>query len=186
MAQADLNTDNLANRLSVEETADVLRDIIRNDIAYYEETLALKSYSEEYQFDPERFKKQPVCGVGYDNCCVAANGDVYPCAGWQDFVLGNVYKQSLQDIWENSERVKMLRKVTQASFPECLECEASDYCNRCLVRNYNESGGDMFAVNHHFCKIAFLNKQLVEEEFGQQFERKERILEQKLRRKKEC
>ena len=35
-------------------------------------------------------------------------------------------------------------------------------------------------------KIAFLNKQLVEEEFGQQFERKERILEQKLRRKKEC
>jgi hypothetical protein len=44
----------------------------------------------------------------------------------------------------------------------------------------------MFAVNRHLCKIAFLNEQLVEEEFGQQFERKERILEQKLRRKKEC
>lgn len=36
-------------------------------------------------------------------------------------------------------------------------------CARCLVRNYNESGGDMFAVNHHFCEVAFLNKKIVEE-----------------------
>ena len=34
---------------------------------------------------------------------------------------------------------------------------------RCLVRNYNESGGDMFIINEHFCKVAFLNKRLIEE-----------------------
>ena len=33
----------------------------------------------------------------------------------------------------------------------------------CLVRNYNESNGDMFKVNKHFCDVAFLNKRLVEE-----------------------
>jgi radical SAM protein with 4Fe4S-binding SPASM domain len=163
MARADLDTENLANRLSLEETEELLRDIIENDIQYREDTLKQSSISDEIAFDIERFKKQPVCGVGYDNCCITANGDVYPCAGWQDYVLGNVYKQSLQEIWENSERVKELRKITQASFPQCIECEARDYCARCLVRNYNESNGDMFAINHHFCDVAFLNKRLVEE-----------------------
>lgn len=163
MARSDLDTDNLANRLSLEETEELLRDIILHDTQYRDETLEQLPVTDEIKFDLERFKLQPVCGVGYDNCCITANGDVYPCAGWQDYVLGNVYKQSLQEIWENSERVKELRKITQASFPQCLECDARDYCARCLVRNYNESGGDMFAINHHFCDVARLNKRLVEE-----------------------
>ncbi len=163
MARSDLDTENLANRLSLDETEELLRDIIEHDTQYRDETLEQLPISDEIKFNLERFKKQPVCGVGYDNCCITANGDVYPCAGWQDYVLGNVYKQSLQEIWENSERVKQLREVTQASFPQCLECDARDYCARCLVRNYNESGGDMFAINHHFCDVARLNKRLVEE-----------------------
>lgn len=163
MAQADLDTQNLANRLSLEETEKVIRDIIEYDVDYRDLTLHQKAMSDEVTFDLERFKKQPLCGVGYDNCCVTANGDIYPCAGWQSYVLGNVYKQSLKDIWEKSERIKELRKTTQASFPQCIECEALDYCKRCLVRNYNESNGDMFAVPKHFCDIAFLTKRLVEE-----------------------
>ena len=179
MARADLSTDNLANRLSLEETADIIRKIVKEDIKYQKEILTRISPSEEYEFDPERYKKQQVCGVGYDNCCITANGDVYPCAGWQSYVLGNIHKQSLQEIWETSERVKALRKITQADFPQCLECEARNYCMRCLVRNYNESNGDMFAVNHHFCDVAFLTKKIVEEEFGSEYERRERILTSK-------
>lgn len=163
MAQADLDTANLANRISIEETEELLRDIIEHDQQYKDETLKQRPISEEMKFNLERYKQQPVCGVGYDNCCITANGDVYPCAGWQDMVLGNVYKQPLREIWENSAKIKELRKITQASFPQCLECEARDYCARCLVRNYNESGGDMMKVNEHFCKVAFLNKRLVEE-----------------------
>lgn len=163
MARSDLDTENLANRLSLDETEELLRDLIEHDTHYKEETLKQIPPSELIKNDIERFIKQPVCGVGYDNCCITANGDIYPCAGWQDYVLGNVYKQSLKEIWENSERVKNLRQITQASFPQCIDCEAKDYCARCLVRNYNESGGDMFAINHHFCDVAFLNKRLVEE-----------------------
>jgi radical SAM protein with 4Fe4S-binding SPASM domain len=163
MARADLDTDNLANRLSLDETEKVIRDIIEADVDYRKDTLHQLPNSAHFEFDLERYKKQPVCGVGYDNCCITANGDVYPCAGWQDYVIGNVYKQSLKEIWENSDRVKQLRKITQSSFPECLECEAHDYCSRCLVRNYNENNGDMFALSKHFCDVAFLNKKLVEE-----------------------
>lgn len=163
MARADLDTENLANRLSLEETEVLIRNILEHDNSYREDVLEQLPISDEIAFNLERFKKQRVCGVGYDNCCITANGDVYPCAGWQDYVLGNVYNQTLLDIWENSERVKELRKITQASFPQCIECDARDYCARCLVRNYNESGGDMFKINQHFCDVAFLTKKLVEE-----------------------
>lgn len=163
MAQSDFNKNNLANRISIEETEELLREIIEYDMNYKRILNEQPPVSDFIAFDLERYKKQPVCGVGNDNCCITANGDVYPCAGWQSFVLGNVYKQSLKDIWENSERVKEIRKITQASFPQCIECEARDYCARCLVRNFNESNGDMFKINEHFCKVAFLTKRLVEE-----------------------
>ena len=166
MARADLSTDNLANRMSIEETEAFLRELIDKDSDYKKDTLSQPPVSDYIAFDLERFKKQPVCGVGYDNCCITANGDVYPCAGWQSYVLGNVYKQSLAEIWESSEKIKNLRKITQASFPECLECEARDYCAMCLVRNFNESGGDMMKINKHFCDVAFLTKRLVEEYYS--------------------
>lgn len=166
MAQADLDTSNLANRLSLEETEKVLRDIIEYDHKYTTDINKMRPVVSEMQLDRERYMAQPVCGVGYDNCCITANGDVYPCAGWQDYVLGNVYKQSLKQIWEDSERVKELRKITEASFPQCVDCEARQFCARCLVRNYNESDGDMFKINQHFCDVAFLNKRLFEEKYG--------------------
>lgn len=163
MARSDLDTKNLDNRLSLVETEQILRTIIEKDIDYRESTLQQLPISDRIQFDLEKYLAEPVCGVGYDNCCIAANGDVYPCAGWQGFVLGNVYENSLREIWNNSDRVKFLRTITHSSFPQCVVCEARDYCAACLVRNFNESGGDMFAVNPHFCDVAFLTKRLVEE-----------------------
>lgn len=164
MARSNLDTDNLANRLSLDETSKVIRDIIKYDIDYRNDTLKQKPITDERDFDIEKYKNKPICSVGYDNCCITANGDVYPCAGWQGYILGNVYKQTLSGIWENSEKVKKLRKITEASFPECLMCEARQYCARCLVRNYNESNGNMFKINKHFCDVAFMNKKIVEEE----------------------
>lgn len=170
MAEANFDTSNLANRISIEETEELLRDIMEFDPTYKQMIVNKRPISEEIKFDIERYKKQRICGVGYDNCCITANGDVYPCAGWQSMVLGNVYKQSLLDIWENSE-VKELRKITQADFPQCVECEARDFCARCLVRNYNESGGDMMKINKHFCDVAFLTKRLAHEYFAKELKK---------------
>lgn len=163
MAQADLDTQNLANRISIQETEELLRELIEYDIDYRESTLKQRPVTEQIKDDLERFKKQPLCGAGINDCCITENGDVYPCAGWQSMIIGNVYKQSLLEIWENSEKLKLIRSVTNADFPKCLDCEARDYCSTCLVRNYNESGGDMFELPKHFCDVAFLNKRLVEE-----------------------
>lgn len=160
MAQADLDTSNLSNRLSLGETEKVIRKIMTFDKDYKNITLEQDPYS---SIPIEDFAEMPLCGAGVNDLCVTVNGDVYPCAGWQDFVVGNVFRQSLKDIWENSSKLAEVRKVRQKDFPKCLTCEARDYCNMCLVRNYNESGGDMFKINQHFCDVAFLNKRLVEE-----------------------
>jgi len=159
MAQADYDVNNLAQRISIPETAELLNDMLEFDRDYLDTTLQ----QEPKSFDIEKYKKSPVCGVGVDNICVTANGDYYPCAGWQGMILGNAYKQSLKDIWENSEQIKELRKITNGSFPKCVICEAKDYCAMCLVRNYNENNGDMFKITKHFCDVAFLNKKMVEE-----------------------
>lgn len=86
MARADFSTDNLDQRLSMEDTETLLRDIIEHDIEYRKGTLKQIPKSEQMLLDFETFKKQPLCGVGYDNCCITANGDVYPCAGWQGMI----------------------------------------------------------------------------------------------------
>lgn len=163
MAQSDCNTQNLANRISLEETEELIRDIVEWDRDYNEITLKQRPVSEQISFDAEAFSRQPLCGAGLNDCCVTENGDVYPCAGWQAMVCGNVYKQSLREIWEQSEQFAKVRSVTHGDFPECLKCEARNYCAMCLVRNYNESNGDMFKINKHFCDVAFLNKKIVEE-----------------------
>lgn len=159
MAQADLNTSNLANRISIEETEKVIRDIMENDVDYQTETLAQEPLS---SISEEEFAEMSLCGAGLNDLCVTVNGDIYPCAGWQDFVVGNVFRESLKEIWEHSPKLEQIRKIKQKDFPKCLKCEARDFCNMCLVRNYNESGGDMFKINEHFCKVAFLNKQIAE------------------------
>ena len=160
MAQADLNTSNLANRISIEETEKVIRDIMENDVDYQTETLAQEPLS---SISEEEFAEMSLCGAGLNDLCVTVNGDIYPCAGWQGFVVGNVFRESLKEIWEHSPKLEQIRMIKQKDFPKCLKCEARDFCNMCLVRNYNESGGDMFKINEHFCKVAFLNKQIAEE-----------------------
>lgn len=159
MAQADHNTNNLAQRINLAETEELLKDTLEFDQDYLNTTLQQEPKSR----DIEHFKKMPLCGVGVDNICITANGDYYPCAGWQGLVVGNAYKQPLKDIWENSEQLKQLRTITNSSFPVCITCEARDYCAMCLVRNYNENNGDMFKITKHFCDVAFLNKKMVED-----------------------
>ena len=161
MAEADFCTDNLDNRLSIQETEKVIRTIIEFDLDY--SRWVKKQRPNLENLDIEKYAKQPLCGVGINSLCIAENGDVYPCPGWQSLVVGNVNKQTLKSIWEDSELFSQIRKITHGDFPQCLKCEARNYCSMCLERNYNENNGDMFKVNKHFCEVAFLTKKLHEE-----------------------
>lgn len=156
MARSDFSTDNLSERLSLEETKQLIRDMIETDVDY---DALMSEYTPR---DLEKEKDLPVCGVAVDNICLGANGEYYPCSGWQGMPVGTI-DTPLKDLWENSPQLQYLRSIKKGSFPKCMTCRNRDFCAACLVRNFNESGGDCMKVSKHFCEVARINRELVEE-----------------------
>ena len=156
IAKYDHTTQNLNSRLSIDEIREVIEDKFSRDSKYFE----------QIEFEAKKKKNIEssdfVCSVCHSSICIAENGNVYPCAGWQDYIVGNVQDNSLSEIWENSEKVKYLRGLRNHDFPECIECSDKEFCTMCMVRNANENPfGDPLVVNEYFCDIARLNKQMV-------------------------
>ena len=160
MARYDRTIGNLDNRLSLDEVEKVINDVIENDIEYQEEILN----NDIEKAEDRDISNDIVCGVCIDSLCMIANGNIYPCAGWQDYVCGNLLEQSLSEIWENSPKVKYLRALRKKDFPMCLSCPDKNFCAMCMVRNANEDlSGDPLKINRHFCDVAALNRKIVTE-----------------------
>lgn len=162
MAEYNHETENLANRLSLNEADKVISDIMQGDEDYQNHILQpdFVEKADALVHEPDR----RLCGVGISSCCMVANGNVYPCAGWQEMVLGNVNDTPLKEIWEHSEKIQWLRslKMRDLGNGECCKCDKSSFCAPCLVRNANESPtGNPLEINRHFCAVAALNKKIV-------------------------
>lgn len=164
MAEFNHDTSNLANRLSVEEAGKVIGSIMADDEDYQKSILEpdFLERCDALTHDPER----RLCGVGISSCCMVANGNVYPCAGWQEMVLGNAAETPLRKIWEESEKMRWLRslKFKDLGGGECCKCRNAAFCAPCMVRNANESAtGDPLEINRHFCAVAAENRRVVTE-----------------------
>jgi len=154
MARSDFTKDNLSERLNDEETEALLRDMMEADRDYREDV--------ESGRDPLDADDAPVCGVGRDTITLGSDGIYFPCAGWQGYPVGDARKQTLMEVWTNSPELKRVRSITKGAFSACRKCADRDYCAMCLVRNFNESGGDMMRVAERFCEVANLNRRIVE------------------------
>lgn len=163
MAQSNFDNQNLSNRISLNEIEYLLRDIFENDPEYSD--ISSDEYKKKIKDarDEEGFMVMPICNAGIDTLHILSNGNVIACSGWNNYTVGNLHKNSLKHIWTNSEGLKKIRKISQKDFPKCLDCESFMYCSRCLVRNFNESKGDMMALPEYFCEVAKLNKKIAEE-----------------------
>ena len=159
MAKTDGDCSNLCNRLTIPQTREILEDVILRAVPAESEYFAIGKKAKMPTV--EEWKAQKACGAGIDSMCLAANGDFYPCPAFGDYVLGNVYKQSLSEVWLNSKKLNAVRNITKAKFPKCAECKDRDYCSICLCRNYNETG-DMLKPAEHFCKVAEQNHIVVD------------------------
>jgi radical SAM protein with 4Fe4S-binding SPASM domain len=156
IARYDHTTKNLNCRLSINEVKELVKGKVANNTKYLE------------QMEMEAEKKKNitsndfVCSVCNSSICISDNGNVYPCAGWQDYIVGNVKETSLNDIWDNSKKIQYLRGLRKHDFPKCTQCSDKEFCAMCMVRNANESPiGDPLAVNEYFCNIAKFNKKVV-------------------------
>lgn len=160
MGKSNCDTDNLACRLDLEETRSILEDIVFRSVPMDSEYFdpAKKSGMPS----PEEWMARKVCGACVSSVCLDARGDYHPCPGFAGVVLGNCREHDLAWIWHESPETLRIRAVTGRDFPKCAVCGDRDYCSTCMCRNYNESG-DMFLPAGHFCDVARLNHEIVDE-----------------------
>lgn len=160
MGRSDRSTDNLNNRLSKSELKSVIEKIAENSLSF-KANLKNTGVFADGNFVKRNGDKR-VCGVGLSTMCMVSNGNVYPCAGWQQYVCGNLNDISLKKIWEDSEEINYLRKLRLKDFPKCMNCEDYDYCLMCMSRNYNESkDGSLFEIPQISCDAAYAHHEVV-------------------------
>ena len=77
------------------------------------------------------------CVAGYSSLTILPNGDVYPCRRLPIYV-GNVLKQTLEEIFYKSEELKKLRNPKNLN-ARCQSCAYSDKCQggaKCVSYGY--------------------------------------------------
>ena len=159
MGKQNCDTSNLCNRLTLEETRTLLEDVILKAVPMNSEYFS--PGKKELMLSSDEWRKRKVCGACVNSLCLAATGEYYPCPGFAGVVLGNCHKDSLHDVWLRSKETERIRSVTGNDFKECAECKDRDYCSTCMCRNFNETG-DMFKPADHFCKVARINREVVD------------------------
>jgi radical SAM protein with 4Fe4S-binding SPASM domain len=93
------------------------------------------------------------CGAGRLYCCLEPNGDVKPCVFFQtseETVLGNVLKDSFEEIWDNHPllwklrtREKLQDYVVNGKTAGCGRCPDKYICGGCRARAYSYFKGDV-------------------------------------------
>lgn len=157
LARFDFSTDNMDNCLTSRETEEVMRELLAVEGGY-----AKGAECSDFKIDPMRFSEKAVCGAGYDGICLSAEGFYYPCSGFIGYRVGNAAVERLADVWRNSAELKKLRGLKWKDFPQCMKCEAFQFCSMCYGRNFNANKGNLHKVTRHNCEMSFLNKRLTE------------------------
>lgn len=160
MGKMDCDTSNLGCRLNLAETRCILEDIVYKSLPVNNEYFD-PTKKEQMQTDEEWGAKK-VCGACVSSVCLDATGYYYPCPAFAGVNLGSCYEHDLKWIWNESPETKRIRAVFGKDFPKCLHCPDRDYCSVCMCRNFNETG-DMFKPAKHFCDVAKLNHEVVDE-----------------------
>lgn len=146
-AEYDDSNKNLESRLSFEEVEKIYDDELTDENVDY----ILEKVHEKRELTGD----SPVCSVCRYYLCVSAEGDVFPCVGWKTKIIGNLYKQTIAEIWDDSEKVKKLRNTKLERFEKCLDCDDRGFCTICMMNNSNENlDGDEFRVTDFHCKVA--------------------------------
>jgi len=160
MGKMNCDTSNLRYRLDLIETRQILEDVVYKSVPinneYFDPT------KKDNGLTDEEWGSKKVCGACVSSICLDADGHYYPCPAFGGANLGSCYEHDLKWIWTESPETLRIRSVVGRNFKKCLHCKDRDYCSTCMCRNFNETG-DMFTPAEHFCKVAAINHEVVDE-----------------------
>lgn len=81
----------------------------------------------EFLFLPPEKRRPFPCEAGYLRLWINSDGDISPCAYMLDLSIGNVYRDSISDVWRNSPMLKKLRDPTLLK-GACATCVYRNGC----------------------------------------------------------
>ncbi len=129
----------------------------------YVDSLEYNKLEEELkEFDSEEFKiifrkstiKRIEQGITYDKChglpffaLIDSKANIFPCNLFyekNEFIYGNLYKNSFSEIWEGEKRKNILKKIKNNGTNECRKGCRLDSINRYLHRLKNPKPHDNF------------------------------------------
>ncbi len=79
------------------------------------------------------------CAIGFNSFYVMQNGVIAYCPYLPVF-CGDLRKQSLNEIWENSEMMKVARSLRENLQGKCATCDFKYACGGCRAYAYAETG----------------------------------------------
>jgi radical SAM protein with 4Fe4S-binding SPASM domain len=94
------------------------------------------------------------CGVGHGEISMDPSGFVYPCQSmhFDEFQCGNVRKQDIKDIFQNSPVMRRVRGIKVHDLAVCGHCDLRELCNAgCRATAYNVYR-DLEAHNEIYCR----------------------------------
>lgn len=95
---------------------------------------------------------EKVCDIGKSRVYVNADGTYYPCDSMNGYILGSVFGNSLEEIW-NGDKMNLLRELRNRDFMECAKCNDRPFCKVCPAYNFNATG-DMLRTIPSKCEVA--------------------------------
>lgn len=152
------NDGNLAPlELRVDDESDIFNIVSDPEVdGYYKEYKRQDFISDK---DPEL----SICGAGGNGFTINPHGVVNICTGLQ-YPIGNM-KQSIKEIWNESESLKYFRKIKWKDVEDCKDCEIMRYCIFCPGTSFSETG-EMLKKSLYNCKIASCRAKYFERKGG--------------------
>ena len=158
MARHDGDTGNLQVRIAPAEMPSLIERMIRLRPDFME--AIRESKSEDELLTRQFARRMNMCGIMSSGMCIDSDGTAYPCAGWNGMRIGNIHQTPLAEIWSRGDRVAELRSVTPKRFDKCGKCTLHNFCDMCVVYNYNENA-DITTPCAAFCQKASITKSVV-------------------------
>ncbi|MGD2249379.1 MAG: radical SAM protein [Candidatus Methanofastidiosia archaeon] len=113
-------------------------------------------YGQTHQKQEFKYSKSlENCGVGWSALVIKSNGVVTPCPSFDiEFSLGNIKTDSIHDIWNNSELLNKLRKLSVYKTEECKTCEFAAMCKGGCIADVYMRRGEFSCYDPYMC-VAF-------------------------------
>lgn len=123
---------------------------------YFKETLSPQSIN---ALCPATDSDPLICQAGRTDISINSQGKVYPCLGFP-WEVGDLRKENLEEIIENSERLSYFRSLDGSEFEDCFRCEYSSLCTRCPGLAFLEKG-DFLGISPEHCRQTKIMKEVL-------------------------